>query len=339
MGSPGTRYSKEFKAEAVNQVIDRGYSVKDVAERIGVSQHSLYLWVKRARAAASDSDQSGSPRELAAEVARLKSELRRTQEERDILRKPGRSLWLLPGQATGAAAYFANSPSLRDRSSNLRFCGTTRWYAFVKDHRTEFRVATMCRVLGIHRSGFYAWLKQPMSTREREDEHLLEHIRHFWNESDGTYGSPRVFLDLRAVGERCGRYRVARLMRANGISAAPKRRRPKGTYAKPEHARANLLNREFNRDELDTAWVTDITYIRTWQGWLYLAAVMDLASRRIVGWSMQRTMHRDLVVQALLSAVWRRRPQQECLSTPTRDHNTSAMTERGSVATITLSTA
>ena len=171
----------------------------------------------------------------------------------------------------------------------------------------------MCRVLGIHRSGFYAWLKQPMSTREREDEHLLEHIRHFWNESDGTYGSPRVFLDLRAVGERCGRHRVARLMRANGISAAPKRRRPKGTYAKPEHARANLLNREFNRDELDTAWVTDITYIRTWQGWLYLAAAMDLASRRIVGWSMQRTMHRDLVVQALLSAVWRRRPQQDVL--------------------------
>jgi putative transposase len=80
-----------------------------------------------------------------------------------------------------------------------------------------------------------------------------------------------------------------------------------GTYALPEHARANLLNREFNRDELDTAWVTDITYIRTWEGWLYLAAVMDLASRRIVGWSMQRTMHRDLVVQALLSAVWRRR--------------------------------
>jgi transposase len=94
MGNPGIRYSSEFKTEAVSQVIDRGYSVKDVAERIGVSQHSLYLWVKRARAAASDSDQSGSPRELAAEVARLKSELRRTQEERDILRK--------------AAAYFAN---------------------------------------------------------------------------------------------------------------------------------------------------------------------------------------------------------------------------------------
>jgi len=94
MGNPGTRYSKEFKAEAVSQVIDRGYSVKDVAERIGVSQHSLYLWVKRTRATASASNSGGSPRELAAEVARLKSELKRTQEERDILRK--------------AAAYFAN---------------------------------------------------------------------------------------------------------------------------------------------------------------------------------------------------------------------------------------
>lgn len=144
----------------------------------------------------------------------------------------------------------------------------------MRDHRTEFRVATMCRVLRVHRSGFYAWLKKPMSAREREDERLLEQIRHFWNESDGTYGSPRVFLDLRAVGERCGKHRVARLMRVNGISGALKRRRPHGSYAKPEEARANLLNREFNREELDTAWVTDITYIRTWQGWLYLAAVM-----------------------------------------------------------------
>jgi putative transposase len=167
----------------------------------------------------------------------------------------------------------------------------------------------MCRVLEIHRSGFYAWLRNPLSRRAREDEWLVEQIRHFWNESDGTYGSPRIFLDLRGVGERCGKNRVAKLMRENGICAVAQRKRRNGSYATPEKAESNILDREFTRDELDTAWVTDITYIRTWEGWLYLAAVMDLASRRIIGWSMQRTMHSDLVLQALLSAVWRRRPK------------------------------
>jgi putative transposase len=171
----------------------------------------------------------------------------------------------------------------------------------------------MCRVLGIHRSGFYAWLRNPLSRRAREDEQLVEQIRHFWGESDGVYGSPRVFIDLREDGVRCGLNRVARLMRENGISAIAKRRRPGGSYAPHQPDSANILDREFDHDELDTAWVTDITYIRTWEGWLYLAVVMDLASRRIIGWSMQRTMHRDLVIQALLSAVWRRRPKHEVL--------------------------
>jgi len=168
----------------------------------------------------------------------------------------------------------------------------------------------MCRVLGIHRSGFYAWLRNPLSRRAREDERIVEQIRHFWNESDGAYGSPRIFLDLREVGENCGKNRVAKLMRENGISAVPKRRRRNGSYVQPQKAQSNILDRDFNHDELNTAWATDITYIRTWEGWLYLAAVMDLASRRIIGWSMQRTMHSDLVLQALLSAVWRRRPQR-----------------------------
>lgn len=114
----------------------------------------------------------------------------------------------------------------------------------------------MCRVLGIHRSGFYAWLKNPLSRRAREDERLVEQIRHFWNESDGTYGSPRIFLDLREVGESCGKNRVAKLMRENRISAVLKLKRRNGSYAKPEKAQSNILDRQFNHDELDTAWVT-----------------------------------------------------------------------------------
>jgi putative transposase len=158
----------------------------------------------------------------------------------------------------------------------------------------------MCRVLRIHRSGFYAWLKSPLSRRAQEDERLVEQIRHFWNESDGAYGSPRIFLDLREVGVTCGVNRVAKLMKVNGISAVPQRKRRNGSYATPQSAESNILDRQFNRDELDTAWVTDITYIRTWEGWLYLAAVMDLASRRIIGWSMQRTIHRDLGILSIL---------------------------------------
>ena len=183
----------------------------------------------------------------------------------------------------------------------------------MRDHRTEFRVTTMCRVLGIHRSGFYAWLRNPVSQRGAEDERLVGQIRHFWEESDGVYGSPRIFIDLRENGERCGKNRVAKLMRENGITAIARRRRPRGSYVEPERAESNVLDRQFAQEELDTAWATDITYIRTWEGWLYLAVVMDLASRRIIEWSMQRTMHRDLVIQALLSAVWRRRPEQEVI--------------------------
>ena len=127
----------------------------------------------------------------------------------------------------------------------------------MRDHRTEFRVVTMCRVLGIHRSGFYAWLRNPLSRRAREDERIVEQIRHFWNESDGAYGSPRIFLDLREVGENCGKNRVAKLMRENGISAVPKRRRRNGSYAQPQKAQSNILDRDFNHDELNTAWATD----------------------------------------------------------------------------------
>ena len=171
----------------------------------------------------------------------------------------------------------------------------------------------MCRVLKVHRSGFYAWLKKPLSPRAEENDRLVDQIRHFWVESEGVYGSPRILNDLRDVGVKCGKNRVARLMRENGIVGVTKLRRPRGRYVDPPQAPSNVLDRDFDQDELNAAWVTDITYIRTWEGWLYLAVVMDLGSRRIVGWSMQNTMHRDLVIQALLSALWRRRPEREVI--------------------------
>jgi putative transposase len=171
----------------------------------------------------------------------------------------------------------------------------------------------MCRVLRVHRSGYYAWLRKPESDRALEDHRLLALIRASHAASGCTYGSPRVFLDLREEGEICGLNRVARLMRRHRIRALRSYRRPRYVAGKPSVVTPDRLEREFTVDAPDRVWVTDITYIRTWEGWLYLAAVMDLYSRKVVGWSMQPTLARDLVLDAILMAVWRRKPDRGLL--------------------------
>lgn len=171
----------------------------------------------------------------------------------------------------------------------------------------------MCRVLGIARAGFYHWLQQPLSDRAIEDRRLLRLIRHSHTASGGVYGSPRVFGDLREAGESCGRHRVARIMRIHKIRAIRGYKAPRPIAGRPSILAPNRLNREFTVDTPDCAWVTDITYIRTWQGWLYLAVVMDLYARKIIGWSMKPTLARELVLDALLMALWRRKPKQRVL--------------------------
>ena len=186
-------------------------------------------------------------------------------------------------------------------------------YAFMRDHRREFRVRSMCRVLRVHPSGFYAWLRKPLSDRAIEDQRLTGLIKASFVAGGGTYGSPWIHKDLREAGERCSVHRVARLMRKSGLRAqiGYKRRYIKG--GKPAKVADNRLNREFTATAPNQAWVTDITYIRTYEGFLYLAVVVDLFSRRVVGWSMQNTLSRELVIQALLQAVWRRRPTSTVL--------------------------
>jgi len=171
----------------------------------------------------------------------------------------------------------------------------------------------MCRVLRVHRSGYYAWLRKPKSDRAIEDERLLRRIKAFYAASGAAYGSPRIFLDLREEGETCGIHRVARIMKSNKIKAIVSYKRPRYVNGSPSVLVPNHLQREFLVDRPNSVWVTDITYIRTWEGWLYLAAVMDLYSRKIVGWSMKSKMTRDLVLDAILMAVWRRRPEDEVL--------------------------
>jgi putative transposase len=183
-------------------------------------------------------------------------------------------------------------------------------YDFIKAHGKEFSVQAMCRVLGVAPSGYYAWLHQPVSHRAQEDARLLRLIRASFTASHGIYGAPRVFLDLREAGETCSKHRVARLMRQANLRAAHGYRTRRWTAGKPAVLIPNLLQRQFTVTRPNTAWVTDITYIRTWQGWLYLAVVMDLYSRKIVGWATAPTIHRELVLNAVLMAVRRRRPRE-----------------------------
>jgi putative transposase len=182
-------------------------------------------------------------------------------------------------------------------------------YVFMRDHEREFRVRSMCRVLGVHPSGYYAWRRAPLSARAKDDRRVLGLIKQSWLESGSVYGYRKVARDLRDLGERCGKHRVARLMRGEGLRAqVGYRRRPGMRGGKPAVVADNHLARQFDPVAANRAWVTDITYIRTHEGWLYLAAVMDLFSRKIVGWAMGSTLHTDLVLQALMMAVWRRKP-------------------------------
>lgn len=187
-------------------------------------------------------------------------------------------------------------------------------YAFVAEHRTLFPVRAMCQCLRIQPSGFYAWLKNPLSKRAKEDARQTGLIRQAWEESGKVYGYRKLHDDLLDQGETCCPNRVARLASLAGIKARIGYKRRPGSYGgKPSKVVDNTLARQFDVATPDKAWVTDITYIRTLEGFVYLAVVIDLYSRRVVGWSMRSRQTTDLVLQALLMAVWRRKPKNTVL--------------------------
>ena len=188
-------------------------------------------------------------------------------------------------------------------------------FAFIAKHRGIWRTRDMCEALGVSRGGFYDWMARPESDRSRANRELVVHIRTSFEQSDKTYGSPRVLLDLRAWGYRCGRHRVALLMRRERLQGRPKKRRlPFDTGTRPECSIApNVLNREFEASAPNQRWVADFTYIWTAEGWLFLAVVLDLFSRRVVGWSMSSQMNAELVTEALITAIWRRGRPEELL--------------------------
>ena len=187
-------------------------------------------------------------------------------------------------------------------------------YAFIAEHRQLFSIRAMCRCLSVQPSGFYAWLKVPLSHRAKDDRRQTELIRTAWSESGKVYGYRKLHDDLADMGEICCPNRVARLARLAGIRAQIGYERRPGRYGgKPSLAVDNTLNRRFEVEAPDTVWVTDITYIRTHEGFAYLAVVLDLFSRRVVGWSMQARQATNVVLQALLAAVWRRKPKSRVL--------------------------
>ncbi|TKG79259.1 IS3 family transposase [Salmonella enterica] len=278
----GKRYPEEFKIEAVKQVVDRGYSVSSVATRLDITTHSLYAWIKKY---GPDSSTNKEQSDAQAEIFRLQKELKRVTDERDIFKK---------------------SRGVLRKAVRLR-------YAFIRDNTHCWPVRLLCRVLDVHPSGFYAWLQQPHSQREQANQMLTGQIKQFWLESGCVYGYRKIHLDLRDTGQQCGVNRVWQLMKRAGIKAQVGYRSPRARKGEDSIVAPDRLQRQFNPDAPDERWVTDITYIRTHEGWLYLAVVVDLFSRKVIGWSMQPRMTKEIVLNALLMALWRRNPQKAVL--------------------------
>ncbi|WP_410403642.1 IS3 family transposase [Escherichia coli] len=278
-------FSAEFKRESAQLVVDQKYTVADAAKAMDVGLSTMTRWVKQLR----DERQGKTPKASPItpeqiEIRKLRKKLQRIEMENEILKKGG----------------------VLRKAVRLR-------YAFIRDNTCCWPVRLLCRVLDVHPSGFYAWLQQPHSQRHQADLRLTGQIKQFWLESGCVYGYRKIHLDLRDSGQQCGVNRVWRLMKRVGIKAQVGYRSPRARKGEASIMSPNRLQRQFNPDAPDERWVTDITYIRTHEGWLYLAVVVELFSRKIIGWSMQSRMTKDIVLNALLMAVWRRNPEKQVL--------------------------
>jgi len=186
-------------------------------------------------------------------------------------------------------------------------------FVFIAKHRTIWPVAWLCNALGVSRSGFHAWLNRTPSARSRSDEALSQRVKASFVGSDRTYGARRVWHDVLAEGFACGLHRIERLMQLHALRARPRRRRLPKDEGDRQIATvpSNILDRQFEAERPNQKWIADFTYIWTAEGWLYVSAVIDLFSRRVVGWSMAAHLRTELVLDAFNMAVWNRRPDGE----------------------------
>ncbi len=182
-------------------------------------------------------------------------------------------------------------------------------YRCIDENRGSFALGLMCRVLGVSRSGYYAWKQRKPSQRRRDDRQLVRHIREIHAASRKSYGSPRVHRELRARGYACGRARVARIMRGARLRGVAARRRKPRLPVVDRSALPNRLQRNFTIGDVNRHWAADLTYVRTDEGWLFLAVVLDIGSRRVIGWAMRSRPDADLVIAALDMAVQQRAPK------------------------------
>ena len=182
-------------------------------------------------------------------------------------------------------------------------------YQFIECNKNNFDISIICPLLGVKRSSYYAWKKRPESLRKKENMDLIKKIEIIHKKNNEIYGSPRIHSELKDQGIKCGKNRIAKLMKENGIfSKIKKKFRHKSKQSNDLNACENIVNREFNISMPNKVWVSDITYIPTKEGWLYLCIILDLYSRKIVGWSMSKNMKKELVLKALQMALINRKP-------------------------------
>ncbi|QEU76629.1 IS3 family transposase [Streptomyces nitrosporeus] len=275
----------QFEADAVALYESRPEAtIRSAAADLGVNPETLRNWVRAAGASRPRGRRAEAsvepPTALGAQNAALRKKIRELEEEREILRK--------------AAKYFAGGDALVNR------------FQFVADHQRRYGVKRLCTILGIARSSFCYWRRTAAcrAARQAADAHLAARIRAVHRESDGTYGVPRITAELREDGERVNHKRVARVMRSIDLAGVRLRRRHRTTVADPAAAKApGLIGRDFTARETNTKYVGDITYLPLESGrFLYLATVIDLASRRLTGWAIANHMRTDLVIDALAAA-------------------------------------
>ncbi|MFI6637458.1 IS3 family transposase [Nonomuraea fuscirosea] len=270
------------------ELVRAGRTPEELAKEFQPSAQSIRTWVRQA-----DLDdgrrQDGLTSAEKDELARLRRENKILREEKEILRKAGGFL------------------RAGDGSVEMKY----RLIHAEKDHH---EVSLLARVLGVSRQGYYGWAarqRRGPSARARRDAELTEQIRRHHQASDEIYGAPRIHADLRELeGVRVGRKRVARLMRAAGLAGVSRRKGARTTVTDPRaRSASDLVRRNFSAEEPNRIWTADITYVPTWQGFVYLAVVLDVFSRRIVGWAMAEHMRTELVTDALAMALHQRRPE------------------------------
>ncbi|WP_152622440.1 IS3 family transposase [Archangium violaceum] len=280
-------FTPEFRADAVRLVREGSKSLPQVAKDLDLTESALRNWMREADGGKSKEPAGALSAAEREELVRLRKEVRHLEMERDFPKKSG--------------------GLLREGDLEVKF-------EFIDAEKAHFPVDFMCQQLGVSRSGYYAWKERPESERHKADRALAEVVTRIHQDSRGTYGSPRVHAELRARGQRVSRKRVARLMNEQELAARKRRRFVSTTDSRHNQPVApNILERNFSPGQPNSTWATDITYVETKQGWLYLAVVMDLFSRKVVGWSMSENIDRHLVLNALDMALKGRQPPRGLL--------------------------